>query len=102
MATSSTSTNSRPRFQKFSVILSCVTGNRGSAYIRKKNSTVSPITNQPGPRIWTICILLGGALRTEMALTLCLNKKPLMKLGILTKARKPATEETDKRNYIVK
>lgn len=38
----------------------------------------------------------------EMALTLGLNRKPFMKLGIFTNLGKPTTEETDKKNSLVK
>lgn len=36
-----------------------------------------------------------------MALTLGLNRKPLMKLGIFTNIGKSTSEETDKRNNLV-
>jgi len=37
----------------------------------------------------------------KMALTLVLNRKPLMKLGIFTNLGKLTSEEIDKRNNLV-
>lgn len=40
LATTSTGTNSRPRFKEVNVILSYIIRNRGSVYIKKKKSIV--------------------------------------------------------------
>ena len=82
------------------MILSWIIINRVSVYTKKKNRTilvlighVQNIHNSNIP---------GKSAQELVALSLDLNKKPLINLVVFANLGNPPTEETDKRNNLVK
>lgn len=99
LATSSTDTNSRPSFQKSQYYL-VLLETEGLSTSTKR--TVLYSSQSAMFRILRIWIFLGRLLRTEMALILGWNRKPLMKLLTFTNLGESTPEEADKRKDLVK